>query len=147
MVVEELTSQAVLWRFGLISFITRLVCAAVQPNISPRLLKAQIKQFHMDWQLVSLSVPESTNTASSPEASLKRTLSFSETTVVPKGHFVVYVGEAEKKRFIVPISFLKHPSFQNLLSGAEEEFGFDHPMGVLTIPCSEESFVDLTCNL
>ncbi|KAK8582430.1 hypothetical protein V6N13_069208 [Hibiscus sabdariffa] len=79
--------------------------------------------------------------------SLKRTLSSSETTVVPKGHFVVYVGEAEKKRFVVPISFLKHPTFQNLLSEAEEEFGFDHPMGVLTIPCSEESLVDLTCNL
>ncbi|KAK8625088.1 hypothetical protein V6N13_089966 [Hibiscus sabdariffa] len=63
----SLLIKAVLWRFGLISFITRLVCAAVQPNISPRLLKAQIKQFHMDWQLVSLSVPELTNTASSPD--------------------------------------------------------------------------------
>ncbi|KAE8667379.1 Auxin-responsive protein SAUR22 [Hibiscus syriacus] len=78
---------------------------------------------------------------------LKRTLSSSETTVVPKGHFAVYVGEAEKKRFVVPISFLKHPSFQTLLCEAEEEFGFDHPMGALTIPCSEETFVDLTCNL
>ncbi|KAK8625089.1 hypothetical protein V6N13_089967 [Hibiscus sabdariffa] len=81
------------------------------------------------------------------KSSLKRTLSSLETTVVSKGHFVVYVGEAEKKRFIVPISFLKHPSFQNLLSEVEEEFGFNHPMGVLTIPCSEESFIDLTCNL
>ncbi|KAK8582411.1 hypothetical protein V6N13_069189 [Hibiscus sabdariffa] len=81
------------------------------------------------------------------KSSLKRTLSSSETTVVPKGHFVVYVGEAEKKRFVVPISFLKHPSFRNLLSEAEEEFGFNHPMGVLTIPCSEESFIDLTYNL
>ncbi|KAK8625091.1 hypothetical protein V6N13_089969 [Hibiscus sabdariffa] len=79
--------------------------------------------------------------------SLKRTLSSSETTVVPKGHFAVYVGEAAKKRFVVPISFLKHPSFQNLLSEAEEEFGFNHPMGALTIPCSEEAFIDLTCNL
>ncbi|KAL4318047.1 hypothetical protein GQ457_18G017760 [Hibiscus cannabinus] len=79
--------------------------------------------------------------------SLKRTLSSSETTEVPKGHFAIYVGEAEKKRFVVPISFLKHPSFQNLLSEAEEEFGFNHPMGALTIPCSEEAFVDLTCNM
>ncbi|KAK8699046.1 hypothetical protein V6N13_115143 [Hibiscus sabdariffa] len=79
--------------------------------------------------------------------SLKRTLSSSETTVVPKGHFAVYVGKAEKKRFVVPISFLNHPSFQNLLSEAEEEFGFDHPMGDLTIPCSQEAFVDLICNL
>ncbi|KAK8582431.1 hypothetical protein V6N13_069209 [Hibiscus sabdariffa] len=80
--------------------------------------------------------------------SLKRTLSSSETTVMPKGHFAVYVGEAEKKRFVVPISFLKHPLFQNLLSEAEEEFGFNHPMGALTIPCSEEAFIDLIviCN-
>ncbi|XP_022763126.1 auxin-responsive protein SAUR21-like [Durio zibethinus] len=80
-------------------------------------------------------------------SSLKRTLSSSETTVVPKGHFAVYVGEAEKKRFVVPISILKHPSFKNLLSQAEKEFGFNHPMGALTIPCNEEAFIDLTCNL
>ncbi|KAE8724692.1 Auxin-responsive protein SAUR20 [Hibiscus syriacus] len=79
--------------------------------------------------------------------SLKRTLSSSETTMVPKGHFSVYVGEAEKKRFVVPISFLKHPSFQNLLSQAEEEYGFSHPMGALTIPCSKEAFIELACNL
>ncbi|MBA0822388.1 hypothetical protein Goarm_019193, partial [Gossypium armourianum] len=41
--------------------------------------------------------------------SLKRSLSSSETTVIPKGHFAVYVGEAENKRFVVPLSFLKHP--------------------------------------
>ncbi|KAK8668512.1 hypothetical protein V6N13_105965 [Hibiscus sabdariffa] len=79
--------------------------------------------------------------------SLKRSLSFSETTVVPKGHFVVYVGEAdEKKRFVAPISFLNHPSFQKLLSEAEEEYGFNHPMGALTIPCSEKTFLDLICS-
>ncbi|KAK8529990.1 hypothetical protein V6N13_102876 [Hibiscus sabdariffa] len=81
------------------------------------------------------------------KASPKRSLSSSEATVVPKGHFAVYVGEVEKKRFVVPISFLKHPSFQNLLSQAEEEYGFNHPLGALIIPCSEEAFVHLTCCL
>ncbi|KAG2703233.1 hypothetical protein I3843_06G121100 [Carya illinoinensis] len=66
---------------------------------------------------------------------------------VPKGHFAVYVGESEKKRFLVPVSFLNQPSFQELLNKAEEEFGFNHPMGGLTIPCSEDIFVDLTCRL
>ncbi|KAL2329050.1 hypothetical protein Fmac_022477 [Flemingia macrophylla] len=48
---------------------------------------------------------------------------------VPKSHFAVYVGtEENKKRFVVPISYLRHPLFQDLLSRAEEEFGFDHPM-------------------
>ncbi|MBA0758514.1 hypothetical protein Gotri_021498 [Gossypium trilobum] len=83
----------------------------------------------------------------SAKKNLKRTLSSSETTTVPKGHFAVYVGEAERKRFVVPLSFLKHPSFQNLLSQAEEEYGFNHPMGALTVPCSEEAFIELTCNL
>ncbi|MBA0846528.1 hypothetical protein Goshw_003491 [Gossypium schwendimanii] len=84
----------------------------------------------------------------SAKQSLKRIFSSLETTVVPKGHFAVYVGEAdEKKKFVVPVSLLKHPSFQNLLSQVEEEFGFNHPMGALTIPCNEEAFINLTCNL
>lgn len=66
---------------------------------------------------------------------------------VPKGFLPVSVGEAEKKRFVVPVSYLNQPSFQNLLSKAEEEFGFDHPMGGLTIPCTEDTFLDVTFSL
>ncbi|KAG5547802.1 hypothetical protein RHGRI_013478 [Rhododendron griersonianum] len=66
---------------------------------------------------------------------------------VPKGHLAVYVGESEKKRFVIPISYLSNPSFQDLLSQAEEEFGFDHPMGGLTIPCREDIFIDLASQL
>ncbi|PSS31268.1 Auxin-responsive protein [Actinidia chinensis var. chinensis] len=64
---------------------------------------------------------------------------------VPKGHFVVYVGE-NRSRYIIPISFLTHPEFQNLLRRAEEEFGFDHDMG-LTLPCEEVVFQSLTSML
>ncbi|CAN0902464.1 Auxin-responsive protein SAUR20 [Linum grandiflorum] len=67
---------------------------------------------------------------------------------VPKGFLAVYVGEeTQRKRFVVPVSYLSQPSFQDLLSIAEEEFGFDHPMGGLTIPCSEETFISATSNL
>ncbi|KAH6767230.1 SAUR-like auxin-responsive protein family [Perilla frutescens var. hirtella] len=66
---------------------------------------------------------------------------------VPKGHLAIYVGESEMKRLIVPLSFLNHPSFQDLLSQSQEEFGFHHPMGGLTIPCSENVFIDLTSHL
>jgi SAUR family protein len=66
---------------------------------------------------------------------------------VPKGHLAIYVGESKKKRFVVPVSLLNQPSFQQLLGKAEEEFGFDHPMGGLTIPCSEDFFIDLTSSL
>ncbi|KEH36239.1 putative small auxin-up RNA [Medicago truncatula] len=64
---------------------------------------------------------------------------------VPKGHFVVYVGE-NRSRYIVPIAFLSRPEFQNLLHQAEEEFGFDHDMG-LTIPCNQDVFESLTSML
>ncbi|KAK4599958.1 protein SMALL AUXIN UP-REGULATED RNA 12 [Quercus suber] len=64
---------------------------------------------------------------------------------VPKGHFVVYVG-AKRSRYVVPISYLNYPEFQSLLKDAEEEFGFNHEMG-LTIPCEEVVFQSLTSML
>ncbi|CAN4126622.1 unnamed protein product [Withania somnifera] len=66
---------------------------------------------------------------------------------VPKGHCAVYVGESQKKRFVVPLSYLSQPLFQDLLAKSKEEFGFDHPMGGLTIPCKEDVFVELTSHL
>lgn len=66
---------------------------------------------------------------------------------VPKGHVAVYVGEMQRKRFVIPISYLNHPAFQQLLKHAEEEFGFHHPQGGLTIPCKEDVFLDLTSRL
>ncbi|PIN07134.1 hypothetical protein CDL12_20303 [Handroanthus impetiginosus] len=83
---------------------------------------------------------------------LKRSLSTdkrstSSRTDVPKGHVAVYVGENEKKRFVIPVSYLNHPWFQELLYQAEEEFGFHHPMGGLTILCNQDLFVDLTSRL
>ncbi|CAI9786552.1 unnamed protein product [Fraxinus pennsylvanica] len=64
---------------------------------------------------------------------------------VPKGHFAVYVGQ-NRTRYIVPISFLTRPEFQILLQLAEEEFGFDHDMGLI-IPCEEDVFESLTLML
>lgn len=65
---------------------------------------------------------------------------------VPKGHLAVYVGETHK-RFVIPISYLNHPLFQELLHWAEQEFGYNHPMGGLTIPCSEHYFISLTSSI
>ncbi|KAM5548541.1 auxin-induced protein X15 [Rosa sericea] len=79
--------------------------------------------------------------------SLTRSLSASKTLDIPKGYFAVYIGKSQKKRFVIPISYLNEPMFQDLLSQAEEEFGYDHPMGGITIPCSERTFLDLTCRL
>ncbi|KAF4380996.1 hypothetical protein F8388_011918 [Cannabis sativa] len=62
---------------------------------------------------------------------------------VPKGYLALYVGKSKMTRFVIPVSYLNHSSFQELLCQAEEEFGFDHPMGALTITCSEDAFINL----
>ncbi|XP_004506986.1 auxin-induced protein 15A [Cicer arietinum] len=82
---------------------------------------------------------------------LQRTLSqrirmASAVADVPKGHLAVYVGK-DYKRFVIPISYLSHPLFKDLLDWAEQEFGFNHPMGGLTIPCTEDYFICLTSSL
>ncbi|KVI04123.1 Auxin responsive SAUR protein [Cynara cardunculus var. scolymus] len=66
---------------------------------------------------------------------------------IPKGYFAVYVGDQEKKRFVVPIALLGQPAFQELLCQAEEKFGYNHPMGGFTIPCSKDMFIDLASRL
>ncbi|XP_011088526.1 auxin-induced protein 15A-like [Sesamum indicum] len=65
---------------------------------------------------------------------------------VPQGYLAVYIGD-DKKRFVVPVSYLNHPSFQHLLNQAEEEFWFHQPTGGLTLPCTEDVFVDLASHL
>ena len=67
--------------------------------------------------------------------------------VIPKGYFAIYVGAQEKKRFVVPVSLLSQPEFQELICQAEEEYGYNHPMGGLTIPCREDIFTDLASRL
>ncbi|CAN6555302.1 unnamed protein product [Malus baccata var. baccata] len=63
------------------------------------------------------------------------------------GYLAIYVGKSQKKRFIILVSYLNQPSFQDLLNLAEDEFGYDHPIGVITIPCSEGTFLGLTSAL
>ncbi|OIV93703.1 hypothetical protein TanjilG_16554 [Lupinus angustifolius] len=76
-------------------------------------------------------------------ASLSANQASSKCVEVSKGYLAVYVGD-KKRRFVIPISYLNQPSFQDLLSQAEQEFGYDHPMGGLTIPCSEDIFRNTT---
>ncbi|KAM5548545.1 hypothetical protein ABKV19_000116 [Rosa sericea] len=84
---------------------------------------------------------------SNAKRSLTRSLSASKSLDIPKGYFAVYVGKSQMKRFVIPVSFFNEPMFLDLLSQAEEEFGYDHPMGGITIPCSEHTFLDLTSHL
>ncbi|MFS8024923.1 putative small auxin-up RNA [Helianthus anomalus] len=78
-----------------------------------------------------------------PKRSLSNGGSTPASMDIPKGYFAIYVGEQEMKRFVVPISILSEPRFQELLHQSEQEFGYNHPMGGITIPCSEDVFTDL----
>ncbi|KAK5837805.1 hypothetical protein PVK06_006532 [Gossypium arboreum] len=71
---------------------------------------------------------------------------------VPKGYFAVYVGENQKRfmilvSFVIPVSFLNHPSFQDFLGMSQEEFRYSHPTGGLTIPCNEDTFLEVTSRM
>ncbi|TYH26333.1 hypothetical protein ES288_A03G243300v1 [Gossypium darwinii] len=46
---------------------------------------------------------------------------------VPKGYFAVYFGE-NQKRFVIP-------------------FRYSHPTGGLTIPCNEDTFLEVTSRM
>lgn len=69
-------------------------------------------------------------------------MSFTIPGDVPAGHLPVYVGRktTQYKRFVVSVTDLHHPLFQELLEKAAQEYGFDSPIRQLVIPCDEFHF-------
>ena len=64
-------------------------------------------------------------------AASRRKISWS-TAVAEKGHFIVYTSD--KRRFMIPLAYLKSEIFTELLRIAEEEFGVA-AVGPITLPC------------
>ncbi|KAD5316996.1 hypothetical protein R6Q59_032268 [Mikania micrantha] len=60
---------------------------------------------------------------------------------IPKGKMAVYVGDddGDCERVLVPVFYINHPLFVQLLRKAEEEYGHDHRGGI-TIPCRISEF-------
>ncbi|XP_049403273.1 auxin-responsive protein SAUR68-like [Solanum stenotomum] len=58
--------------------------------------------------------------------------SASSSSIVQKGHFVVYT--ADQSRFVVPLAYLENEVIRQLLSMSEEEFGLPRG-GPITLPC------------
>lgn len=59
---------------------------------------------------------------------------------IPKGCLAITVGQGEEQqRFVIPVIYINHPLFMQLLKEAEEEYGFDHN-GPINIPCHIEEF-------
>ncbi|KAK7358764.1 hypothetical protein VNO77_00703 [Canavalia gladiata] len=67
---------------------------------------------------------------------------------VKKGWLAIQVedesqdGEGTSQRFLIPISYLYHPLFKDLLDKAYEVYGY-HPEGPLKLPCSVDDFLHL----
>eukprot|EP00262_Sarcandra_glabra_P018964 TRINITY_DN6980_c1_g1_i1.p1 TRINITY_DN6980_c1_g1~~TRINITY_DN6980_c1_g1_i1.p1 ORF type:complete len:104 (+),score=12.91 TRINITY_DN6980_c1_g1_i1:40-351(+) len=65
---------------------------------------------------------------------------------VKKGRLAVRVGLEDEdggfQRFVIPISYLYHPSFKKLLEKAQEVYGY-HTTGPLRLPCSVDDFLHL----
>ncbi|KAI4355288.1 hypothetical protein L6164_004077 [Bauhinia variegata] len=60
---------------------------------------------------------------------------------LPKGCLAIKVGQGEEQqRIVVPVLYLNHPLFAELLKEAEEEYGFEYHQGTITIPCQMEDF-------
>ncbi|XP_011621253.1 auxin-responsive protein SAUR64-like [Amborella trichopoda] len=64
--------------------------------------------------------------------SFKRTPNQRGCSVADEGHFVIYTIDGS--RFMISLAYLNRPIFQELLSMAEEEFGFTG-CGPLQVPC------------
>ncbi|GLJ16941.1 hypothetical protein SUGI_0292700 [Cryptomeria japonica] len=59
---------------------------------------------------------------------------------VHRGYVPVRVGVEQTDKFMIPVFYLNHPLFANLLADAEEVFGFEQ-RGSLRIPCTLQNFV------
>ncbi|KAM6541081.1 hypothetical protein CsatB_005528 [Cannabis sativa] len=58
------------------------------------------------------------------------------TFIADRGHFVIY--SSDKRRFMLPLTYLRHEIFQELLKISEEEFGL--PIcGPIVLPCDSFS--------
>ncbi|KAI4330979.1 hypothetical protein MLD38_029215 [Melastoma candidum] len=60
---------------------------------------------------------------------------------VPRGSMAVIVGAEgeQRQRFVIPVAYLRHHLFLELLKESEEEYGFEHN-GPITIPCPVSDF-------
>ncbi|KAK7381966.1 hypothetical protein VNO80_00556 [Phaseolus coccineus] len=59
---------------------------------------------------------------------------------IPKGFLPIKVGQGEElEKIVMPIVYLNHPLFSQLLKEAEEEYGFDQ-QGTIIIPCHLKDF-------
>ncbi|XP_049380268.1 auxin-responsive protein SAUR68-like [Solanum stenotomum] len=69
--------------------------------------------------------------------------STSSSSIVEKGHFVVYT--ADQARFVIPLAYLENEVIRQLLNLSEEEFGLPSG-GPITLPC-DSAFMNYIISL
>ncbi|XP_049353274.1 auxin-responsive protein SAUR68-like [Solanum verrucosum] len=69
--------------------------------------------------------------------------STTSSSIVEKGHFVVYT--ADQARFVIPLVYLENEVIRQLLNMSEEEFGLPSG-GPITLPC-DSAFMDYIISL
>ncbi|KAM3201493.1 Auxin-responsive protein SAUR65 [Capsicum baccatum] len=69
--------------------------------------------------------------------------STSSSSIVEKGHFVVYT--IDQRRYAFPLTYLENEVVRQLLSVSEEEFGLPSG-GPIILPC-DSTFMDYTISL
>ncbi|MCD7468277.1 hypothetical protein HAX54_006298 [Datura stramonium] len=69
--------------------------------------------------------------------------SASSSSIVEKGHFVVYT--ADQARFVIPLTYLENEVIRQLLNMSEEDFGLPRG-GPITLPC-DSVFMDYIISL
>ncbi|RDX69862.1 hypothetical protein CR513_50968, partial [Mucuna pruriens] len=135
------------YSFGTSSSFDAACLALLTPTLRTTL---KFKNLHLIYEflLTTFSSQVSTLTTmgfhlpSIRKASVAANQASSKAVDVPKGYLAVYVGE-KMKRFVIPVSYLNQPSFQDLLSQAVEEFGYAHPMsGGVTHVYTTLSFIE-----
>ncbi|RDX82120.1 Nucleosome assembly protein 1;3, partial [Mucuna pruriens] len=112
----------------------------------PPLKPQHLQSFNITQYIICLWSYKKNNGVPDKWASFSAAKAIGKGHKVPKGYLEVYVGD-KTRRFVIPLLYLNQPSFQELLSQAEEEFGYDHPTCGLTIQCNEDEFLNLTSHL
>uniref|UniRef100_A0A1U7XDF9 Auxin-induced protein 6B-like n=1 Tax=Nicotiana sylvestris TaxID=4096 RepID=A0A1U7XDF9_NICSY len=69
--------------------------------------------------------------------------STSSSSIVEKGHFVVYT--IDQRRFVIPLAYLENEVVRQLLNMSEEEFGLPSG-GPIKLPC-DSAFMDYIISL
>ncbi|KAM3327998.1 hypothetical protein P3S68_033460 [Capsicum galapagoense] len=69
--------------------------------------------------------------------------STSSSSIVEKGHFVVYT--VDQAHFVIPLAYLENEVIMQLLNMSEEEFGLPSG-GPITLPC-DSAFMDYIVSL